>query len=151
MQQEEGKPLHELFNMVLPEAVISELSTEPFDDCIGAHSAELAVQISDLAAESEKLCLGYGLHGENPWAKDLGKDATVDDMLAVAEASIFKLAGRTLKTLTEKYAEVRRTAYTFTSPRCLCKSKYKMRASQPIDSIDSNRVHVESEYRFDIL
>lgn len=103
---EDGDPFQSLLRMTAPEAVLSELNSEAFDDVLATRCAQLSVTLRKLSADATDHMKGMGNHGESCWKSTIPMDN--DDLKVVLEQqeqTIFRLSGKTMKSLATQFEE----------------------------------------------
>ncbi len=98
-------PVVSLFQMKLPRAVATELSSERFDDCVATKCAKLHVGLSTVVEKALGLCKGLQQDGQNCWKTQVARDASFEEVCSVAASTVFLLPGKELKPITEQFEE----------------------------------------------
>lgn len=94
-----------LFQLKIPQAVSTELSSEPFDDVVATKCASFSVRLEEMVQQGLALCQGYENEGDNPWKAAIQGGTAFDDVCKVATSTIFLLPGKELKPLAEAFEE----------------------------------------------
>lgn len=100
-----SNPVASLLRLEVPEAVVSELSSEAFDDVIASQCAEWQVKLNDIVQKSVALCDGCQLEGHKCWKGGLSDNASYEELRDKAQSTLYQLAGKTLRLNTEEFMQ----------------------------------------------
>ena len=103
---EDGNPFLALLSMTTPEAVLTELNSEAFDDVLATRCAQLVVTLRKLSCDATEHMKDMGNHGQSCWKSSIPTDN--DDIKVVLEQqerTIFRLSGKTMKSLANQFEE----------------------------------------------
>ncbi len=94
-----------LFQWKMPQAVSTELSSEPFDDVVATKCASFSVRFEEMVQKGLELCQGYEHSGDKSWKAAIEGGTSFEDVCQVAAKTVFLLPGKELKPLGEEFEE----------------------------------------------